>query len=57
MSQYLDRNKAPYSTKTLRPVVEDIAEYIHEKNHPLKRENFEQETDYFPSMIEGYLKV
>merc|ERR1711920_799643 len=36
--KYLDRNRAPLSTKKVRPHVEEVAMFIHNKYHPLQRE-------------------
>ena len=55
--QYLDRNRAPLSTKKVRPHVEQVALYIHEKYHPLQRDKFENDKTYFAAMLEDYVQV
>lgn len=54
--KYLDRNRAPLSTKKVRPHVDTVALYIHTKYHPLQREKFENDKTYFAAMLEDYVQ-
>eukprot|EP01084_Bolivina_argentea_P246930 413159_1 len=53
--KYLDRNRAPLSTKKVKPHVEQVALYIHTKYHPLQRDKFETNKNYFASILEDYV--
>ena len=55
--QYLDRNRAPLSTKKVKPHVEQVAVFIHGKYHPLHRDKFENDKTYFAAMLEDYVQV
>eukprot|EP01083_Nonionella_stella_P088511 246737_1 len=54
--KYLDRNRAPLSTKKVRPYVEKVAVYIQKKYHPLLRDSFENDKTYFAQMLEDYVQ-
>jgi len=54
--KYLDRNRAPLSTKKVRPHVENVAMFIHNKYHPLQRDKFENEKAYFAQMLMDYVE-
>jgi len=53
--KYLDRNRAPLSTKKVRPHVEQVATHIFGKYHPLQRDQFENDKTYFAAMLEDYV--
>jgi len=53
--KYLDRNRAPLSTKKVRPHVENVALFINNKYHPLKRDKFENDKAYFAQMLMDYV--
>lgn len=54
--KYLDRNRAPLSTKKVRPHVETVALFIHNKYHPLQRDKFENDKAYFAQMLMDYVE-
>ena len=53
----MDRNRAPLSTKTVKPYVEPVAMFIHGKYHPIRQDQFQNDKTYFAAMIEDYVKV
>mmetsp|Transcript_38525 Transcript_38525/g.63143 ORF Transcript_38525/g.63143 Transcript_38525/m.63143 type:complete len:184 (+) Transcript_38525:36-587(+) len=54
--KYLDRNRSPLSTKTVRPHIEHVTQHIYAKYHPLQRDRFENDKSYFPTMLEDYVQ-
>eukprot|EP01083_Nonionella_stella_P161859 530640_1 len=54
--KYLDRNRAPLSTKKVKPHVEQVSTYIYNKYHPLHRDKFENDKTYFAQMLEDYVQ-
>jgi len=54
--KYLDRNRAPLSTKKVRPHVESVALFIYSKYHPLHRDKFENDKAYFAQMLMDYVE-
>jgi len=52
--KYLDRNREPLTTKEVKPHVEAAAKWIFEKYHELDRNLFENDKNYFSSMLEAY---
>jgi len=52
--KYLDRNRAPLTTKQVKPHVEGAAKWIFQKYHAIDRNQFENDKNYFASMLEAY---
>jgi len=52
--KYLNRKEKPLKTQAVLPYAEPAAKWIFEKYHELDRQRFEQESKYFPEMLEEY---
>ena len=53
--KYLDRNKPALSKKAVYPRTEAMAIFINRVYLPLKRNQFENDSDYFANILEDYV--
>ena len=54
--KYLDRDRKPLPSATVRPHKEPVAQFIHLNYHSIQRGRFENDTEYFPQMLDEYVQ-
>ena len=54
--KYLDRDRKPLPSVTVRPHVEPVAQFIHLNYHSIQQGRFENERAYFPQMLMEYVQ-